>query len=223
MDYQTLIVFLLFAVGLALIVAEIFIPSGGFITVLSLLSLVASVVYAHRVWWTTDRDAFWMFCGSTLVLIPATVVGTLWVLSRTRLGNHVLLEGPSQDEVDPYAADADERQKLIGQIGRTTTLMAPGGLVDVNGERYHAVTEGGMLDPDQTVRVIAVQGPRILVRPHSADELESRKPTKSMPTKTIADEPTVNGTAFNAPENTENQAKDRQPSEHSLDFEIPES
>ncbi len=223
MDYQTLIVFLLFAVGLALIVAEIFIPSGGFITVLSLLSLVASVVYAHRVWWTSNRDVFWIFCGSTLILIPATVVGTLWVLSKTRLGNHVLLEGPSRDEVDPYAADADERKKLIGQIGRVATLMAPGGLVEVNGERYHAVTEGGMVDPDQPVQVLAIQGNRILVRQLSADELESRQPGDPTPSQTVADQPTVNGTTFDTPEESETQVADRQRTEHSLDFEIPDS
>ncbi|WP_166819811.1 NfeD family protein [Thalassoroseus pseudoceratinae] len=221
MDYQTLIIFLLFAIGLALIVAEIFIPSGGFIAILSILSFVASVVYAHRVWWESNRDAFWIFCGSTLALIPATVVGTLWLLSRTRLGNGVLLEGPSSEEVDPYAADADERAKLIGQIGQSVTLMTPGGLVSVNGERYHAVTQDGMLDPGQPVVVVAIQGNRMFVRRHQPEYGESIDQDTSS-TKTTANDKTVNGHKAATNEDTTADT-DRRPSEHSLDFEIPET
>lgn len=217
MDYQTLIIFVLFAVGLALIVAEIFIPSGGFIAILSILSFVASVVYAHRVWWASNRDAFWIFCGSTLVLIPVTVVGTFWVLSRTRLGNHVLLEGPSQDEVDPYAADADKRMRLIGQVGEAVTLMAPGGLVAVDGERYHAVAQGGMIDPGEPVLVIAVQGHRVMVRQQLPEEIEART-TES----TLDDSPDNNGTELGVSDRLNNQLAERQPPEHSLDFDIPD-
>jgi membrane-bound serine protease (ClpP class) len=164
MEFSALLAFFLLATGLALIVAEVFIPSGGVIATLATVCFGFAGWYAYSTWWESSPPKFWAFMAAELALIPGTAATTLWLLSRTRLGNRVLLEGPKREEVDPYHRDAEKRNALIGQLGRAVTLMAPGGLVEVGGERHHAVAEGVMLEPGERIKVVAVRGNRLVVR-----------------------------------------------------------
>lgn len=177
MDYTTVFAFTLLAVGLALIVAELFIPSGGVISLLSIVCLGASVYSAHSAWWGEHPTRFWWFIATIIGLIPATVGATLLVLSRTRLGNRVLLEAPTLEEVTPYSKESEERKQLIGRTGKALTMMAPGGLVIVDGKRHHAETEGQMIDADEPIAIIAIKGNRVVVRPYEpAKDVESASP-----------------------------------------------
>jgi membrane-bound serine protease (ClpP class) len=169
------------AAGLILLIAEVFIPSGGVIAALATVCFGFAGWYAYSAWWDSSQPKFWAFTALGLTLIPATAAATLWMLSRTRLGNRVLLEGPTREEVDPYARDAEKRSALVGQLGRAVTLMATGGLVDVGGERHHAIAEGVMLEPGQTVKVVAVRGNRIVVRPAVVVSNEDEAPTEKKP------------------------------------------
>jgi membrane-bound ClpP family serine protease len=166
MDYSIVFAVTMLALGLALIVAELFIPSGGVISLLSVICIGVSIFTVHGAWWAEYPNRFWWFVGSILGLIPATAGGALFLLSRTRLGSRVLLEAPKLEDVTPYSHEAEERKQLIGKHGKALTLMAPGGLVVVEGKRWHAETEGQMLDPEQPVEIIAVKGNRVVVRPY---------------------------------------------------------
>lgn len=216
MDYSVVFAVSLLLVGLALIIAELFIPSGGVISLLSVVCLAAALYSAHDAWWEQQRSYFWWFVGSSVGLIPLTIGGSLFLISRTRLGSRVLLEAPKLEEVTPFSREAERRKQLIGQKGKTLTLMAPGGLVIVEGERHHAETEGQMLDPDQPIQVVAVKSNRVVVRPYEpspatpangqgSSEGQQKAPRKEPPASEDLAETT--GDSSQAP----------------LDFEIPDS
>src|SRR5690242_11783197 len=52
---------LLLMLSLALLTAEVFVPSGGFISVLMLLSLAGSVFCAFRAWWGSSPTLWWSY------------------------------------------------------------------------------------------------------------------------------------------------------------------
>lgn len=167
MDYSGYALLLL-AVGLTLLVAEFFIPSGGLIVVSALIALGSSLWCAWHAWWDSDRIMWWIFSGTTLLMAPGTVAGTIYVLPRTRFGRRVLLQGPTREEVTPYIAERQRLSALIGHTGKTLSLMNPGGLVLVEGERLHAESPGMMIDSGETIEVVAVKGNRLVVRPADA-------------------------------------------------------
>jgi membrane-bound serine protease (ClpP class) len=115
-------------------------------------------------------------------LIPSALSGALYVLPRTEFGKQVLLEAPDLDEVTPYQEEQRQLQRLVGHVGKTLTLLNPGGLVLVDGTRQHCESEGIMLEAGLPVEVIAVKGNRVVVRPaerHASDSgtpPESRRP-----------------------------------------------
>jgi membrane-bound ClpP family serine protease len=164
MDYSTLAVLLL-VLGLALLVAEFFIPSGGMIFVMATVCLAGSVWAASKAWWTSSPTFFWLHVGAMVLLIPCVVGGAVFALQRTRLGNRILLEAPSSEEVTPYAEEQRRLSQTVGRPGTTLTMLNPGGMVLVEGERFHCESPGLLIEAGSDVDVIAVKGNRLLVRP----------------------------------------------------------
>lgn len=174
MDESTFAVLLL-VVALGLMVAEVFIPSGGMISILVLVSLVGSIWCAWNAWWDSNPFVWWAYITSLVMLVPATISGAFYVLPRTPMGRRVLLEGPDREEVTPYVEEQNELLGQVGQIGKTVTLLNPGGMVTVNGKRFHCESEGMLLEPDTEVRVVAVKGLRLVVRLPLPDDPRTRE------------------------------------------------
>ena len=57
-----------------------------------------------------------------------------------------------------------EKPELLDQTGTALSALRPAGTAVINGKRVDVVTEGQMIDPGAPVRVIAVEGMRVVVR-----------------------------------------------------------
>jgi membrane-bound serine protease (ClpP class) len=57
-----------------------------------------------------------------------------------------------------------ENPLLLNQTGQTLTTLRPSGTAVINGKRVDVVTEGAFIEPGQAVKVIAVEGLRVVVR-----------------------------------------------------------
>jgi len=169
MDPQILVLAFLFA-GLLLIFAELFLPSGGIIALLSTSCFLISGYYAYRSWYETSPLYWWMYLGGVVVLIPAAIIGAFQLLAKTSLGNRVLAPVPTHEEVTPYLEEQARLRKLIGQQGEALNLMTPGGMVLVNGERLHATSDGMVIEAGSRVEVTEVRGTRIVVRQAQPEE-----------------------------------------------------
>jgi len=206
-----LFAFMLLMLGLALLVIEFFIPSGGMIGIISGICILASVFLAWRGWYKTNPTALYIFIVSVLLLIPATVIGTLWVMPRTRFGNHVLLQAPKLEDVTPFGEEQAKLESLIGKSGKTVNMLNPGGMVQVDSERFHCESPGLILDPGSDVEVIGVNGNRLVVCPPSDRPLDL--PNRDSTTDQIALK--SDDTALQPePQNDESSP---------LDFEMPQN
>jgi membrane-bound serine protease (ClpP class) len=166
MDHATIAILMLFA-GLALIIAEFFIPSGGMIAILAAICLSISVWAAYEAWWETARSIWWSYLVTVAILIPASIGGALFLIQKTSLGRHVLLRAPSLEEVTPYAEEEHHLREMIGKRGQTVALLNPGGMVEVDGERFHCECPGMLIEAHEDVEVFAIKGNRLVVRPMS--------------------------------------------------------
>jgi membrane-bound serine protease (ClpP class) len=162
MEYEFFAILLLL-VGFALIVAEVFLPSGGMILVLCAMSFIASFWCAAQAWYGTHPVTFGLYITSLVVLIPTVVMGAFQLFPRTSFGRN-LMAAPTLEEVTPYAQEREHLSQLVGRIGRAITPLTPGGLVMLDYERLHAFTEGVLIDRDTPVEIIDVRGTRVVVR-----------------------------------------------------------
>src|SRR3984893_1681179 len=156
---------LLLIVGVALIVCEVFIPSAGLIAAFATLCIAGSIASAWSAWFYTSPTYFALYVTALLVLIPSAISGAFYVLPRTAFGRKVLLEGPDLDEVTPYQEESRQLMRLVGHVGKTLTMLNPGGLVEVDGTRQHCESEGMLLEAGTPVEIVAVKGNSVVVRP----------------------------------------------------------
>jgi len=154
---------LLMLVGCALVVMEIFIPSGGVLGFLATASVIAAVVMAFVYHGPTVGM---VFVGVAIVAVPSLIALAFKYLPRTPLGKRILLGLPTEDEVLPK----DERKALLGKFGVVKSPMLPSGAVVIEGRTFDAVSQGMAIDPGQRVVVIEVKSNRIVVRPAEHDE-----------------------------------------------------
>ncbi|MFH5806560.1 NfeD family protein [Alienimonas sp. DA493] len=155
---------LLLAVGLAVLVIEVFVPSGGLLAALSMCCLGGSLFCAVWEWWGENMLAFWAYVGCTAVLIPATLGGSFYMLPRTEFGRRLLQEAPTPEETASFTEERAALAAAIGRRGKTLTLHNPGGLVEVDGARFHSEARGPMLDAGEPIEVVGTRGNRLLVR-----------------------------------------------------------
>lgn len=57
-----------------------------------------------------------------------------------------------------------EKPELLNGTGTALTQLRPSGVAQINGQRVDVVTEGGLIERGTAVKVVAVEGARIVVR-----------------------------------------------------------
>ena len=150
---------LLLAFGLILLIAEIFIPSGGLIGLLALCCMALSLWRAFE----QSTDLGLMFLLADFLLMPMAVVLGVYLWPRTPLAKRVLLKPPAPEEIE--ASHSGQRlDHLVGQLGRALTPLRPSGMVDFDGRRLDGLAEEGLIPPGSLIRAVRVRGGQLIVR-----------------------------------------------------------
>ncbi len=165
MDNYGFFALLLLIIGLVVLVTEVFVPSGGILAIITTLLLLSSVLCAYAAWFSKAPFVFWGFVGLVVLAVPTSLGSAFYILPQTKAGKRALLEAPELAEMEPFQKETARLQSLVGQFGTTLSLLNPGGIVQVSGERMHATSEGMIIDPKTAVEIIDVRGTRIVVRP----------------------------------------------------------
>ena len=151
-------VFLYFACA-ALIVAEVFVPSGGLISICALVCLIGGVVIFFR----HSATAGWVGVVIALIMIPTVLVIAYKIFPETRFGKSVTLTPPKRQQGDAVP-DTAELKELLGAVGVVLTPLRPVGICDFSGQRVECVAESGYVDKGNKVKVIDVESTQLTVR-----------------------------------------------------------
>lgn len=100
-----------------------------------------------------------------LALIATIVIFVLGLrlMSRYKLWHKFTLQN-KQDSKEGYVAPAPELSLFAGKEGIALTPLRPAGSAEVEGQRLDVVTEGEFIRTGMPVRVIKVEGTRIVVK-----------------------------------------------------------
>jgi membrane-bound serine protease (ClpP class) len=142
--------------GVALLLAELLLPTGGVLAVLGALGLVAGGVLAL----TADADSSASdYVGPALITLGVLSVVSFFFVTRKVLAAH-------RDE--PVRTGHEE---LIGAPAEARTSLDPDGQVWIEGALWRArLTGDGPLRPGDRVTVEAVEGLTLVVRPEPSVE-----------------------------------------------------
>ena len=58
----------------------------------------------------------------------------------------------------------NEQLSLLHQSGETITALRPSGMATINGQRVDVVSEGSFIEAGRPIRVVAIEGLRVVVR-----------------------------------------------------------
>lgn len=225
---------ILLIVGLFLLALELMIPSFGMIGIMSAICLLISAWSAWQAWFDDYPSLFWTYAGFWVLGIPSVLGGMLFLLENTRLGDRIVLRGPTADRPDSASKTQSQLAALVGQVGEASSLLTPGGMVNIDGKRYHAESPGMPIEAGCPVEVTAAKGNRLVVRAISKDsQAENTAPLNSPSSSELA-ATVVAGTAEIDPGSQPSGTTGQQDVEiaergqndggsNPLDFEIPEN
>jgi membrane-bound serine protease (ClpP class) len=150
---------LLFLLGAVLLVAEVFIPSFGLLTVAAIASVVGGIV----IFFGYSNLAGWTGVFIAVVMVPTVLMMAYRILPKTRFGKNVILMQPQRQKGEGVP-DADRLKELMGHEGTVLTPLRPVGMCDFAGLRVESVAESGYVAKDRKVKVINVDGTQVTVR-----------------------------------------------------------
>jgi len=152
-------------IGFLLVMIEIFlIPGFGFAGVLGGAFILFG---AGLVWYDAGPVAGLAVLGGSGV----AAVLLVWGFARSGAARRFILDKRLDAEQTQHAAAAG----LLDRVGVAVTNLRPSGSVEIDGDRHDVVTQGEFVDRGAAIRVVEVEGFRVVVEA-AADEPE---PTKS--------------------------------------------
>ncbi|MBN1806739.1 MAG: hypothetical protein JW837_15935 [Sedimentisphaerales bacterium] len=149
----------LYFVCTALIIAEVFVPSGGLISLCALACLAGGVV----IFFQHSRTAGWIGIGIAAVMIPAVLIFAYKIFPKTRFGKSVTLSPPERQQGDAIP-DTSVLKEMLGKTGTVLTPLRPVGMCDFEGKRIECVAENGYVEKGKKIKVIDVESTQLTVR-----------------------------------------------------------
>ena len=156
------IIIALALMGIILIFVEVFMP-GGVLGGLGVVCLVASMAISF-----VKYEAAGLAISAVVVVScsVASYIVALKILPRTSLGRGLFLK-ETQEGFDTHK---DELDALVGKRGVTLSMLRPTGKVEIDGDRYDALTTGEFTDPGVTIVVAGIESNQLVVETASEDE-----------------------------------------------------
>nr|WP_047986385.1 NfeD family protein [Ornithinibacillus californiensis] len=144
-------------IGLALIIAEFFVP-GGILGLLGVGAIIGSLFMSGA----NVGDMMMSVSIAFIVAIVAAVILFRRIGLDKGVFRHVILRDRTTTELG-YVSN-ENRLDLIGMVGITVTALRPSGVAVVGNERVDVVSEGSFIQKDTKVKVVKVEGVRVIVR-----------------------------------------------------------
>lgn len=147
---------LLQLLGVAIIIAEFILPSGGALTVMALAVFGYSL---YMVFSGVSVTVGLIFVAVDLLMIPILVL----------LGIKILANSPASLKTALDKGDgAQMPEELLGLEGVTISDLRPAGVALIAGRRRDVVSKGDYIPKDTSILVTATEGNRIVVKINKA-------------------------------------------------------
>lgn len=157
---------LLLVAGAVLIAVEAFVlPGFGIVGVLGIVTLLGGIALSM----VGAQDSYEIVLLAAMRVVFALIAAILAslvlmrFLPQTTVGRRlVLATGLSARQ--GYASAPESDSRWLGKSGHASTPLHPAGIAEIDGERVDVVSTGEPIDAGEAIRVVRVDGNRVVVR-----------------------------------------------------------
>ncbi len=161
MDPAHLLTVFLLLLGLALLVGEMCLPTGGALFVLAIVAVALAVAVPF---FYGDTALGLYTAGGVTLATPFVILALMYLGPRMPMARRMVQSGPEEDATMATMPVNVELEQLRGKVGRALSDLRPSGVVEFDGRRIDCMSEGMLLEAGSWVRCIDVRVGKVIVR-----------------------------------------------------------
>jgi membrane-bound serine protease (ClpP class) len=157
---------LLALLGVFLFALELFvIPGFGIVGILGLLALLGALVMSTLGAGSHSGFVLWAVVRMGFSVALAIVLTALFLkfLPKLPIGRKLILS-TALDTSDGFSSAPPSDYQWLGRTGHAHSTLRPAGIADFQGHRVDVVSDGEFIDAGSPIRVLHVDGNRIVVQ-----------------------------------------------------------
>ncbi|BDQ02425.1 nodulation protein NfeD [Ignavibacterium sp.] len=167
LQLASIVEILMFVAGVVLLLVEIFVIPGFGVAGISGIVLIFASIFLSLI----GSEPFITFESISVAIIQLTValiaaIILVFLLAKflpktTAFSKLVLSESEKTDQgFVSYPSDTS----LIGKSGKALTVLRPAGIAEIDGKKYDVVADNEYIEPGKPVKVIRVEGIKVVVQ-----------------------------------------------------------
>jgi membrane-bound serine protease (ClpP class) len=162
---EPLLIVILLAAAAVLLLVEVVTPTLGLLAAAAIAAMGGAIYFAF----TLNHIVGLLVLLGCLVGMPTYLYGAVKLLPNSPLGKRLFLRA-APDATNDATPEARELHELIGKEGTAATTLRPSGEVTIEGRRYDARAEFGLIEAGRAVKVLRAGGTDVVV-----DVLDNRR------------------------------------------------
>ena len=149
-----------FVVGIGLLILEAFMPGFG---APGITGVILEVITLVMTWFEHGPVATLAMLLIVLLVLAIAISTSLRSITKGRLSKSSLVHSETESNEDGYRS-IEDLAVFMDKEGIATSVLRPTGIADFDGVRLNVSSEGDYIPAGTKVRIIKVEGAKILVQ-----------------------------------------------------------
>ena len=149
-----------FVIGIGLLILEAFMPGFG---APGITGVILEVITLVLTWFEHGPVATLGMLLIVLLVLAIAISTSLRSITKGRLSKSPLIHSNTESNEDGYRSIQD-LAVFMDKEGTATSVLRPTGIADFEGVRLNVSSEGDFIPAGTKVRIVKVEGAKILVR-----------------------------------------------------------
>ena len=150
-----------FVIGIGLLILEAFMPGFG---AAGITGIILEVITLVMTWFEHGPVATLAMLLIVLLVLAIAISTSLRSITKGRLSKSSLVHSETESNEDGYRS-VEDLAIFMDKEGVATSVLRPTGIADFDGVRLNVSSEGDFINAGTKVRIIKVEGAKILVKP----------------------------------------------------------